>query len=132
MPRQTANGKGEKADGKLRPRGVGINLHPHAVRELFELGLEEKLDAIGLRTGEMACCSQRGGLIWPEPRGLEAGCNWPRYSVHRGELQGLLCHELPERCRPEVITTGAALAGWNAGEHGVVAHLVNRRSGATR
>ena len=34
----------------LQPLGVGINLQPSAVRELFDLGLETELDALGVRT----------------------------------------------------------------------------------
>src|SRR5665213_3122607 len=33
---------------ELKPLGVGINVLPHAVRELSELGLLEKLDVVGL------------------------------------------------------------------------------------
>ena len=33
---------------ELKPLGVGINLQPNAVRELFELGItEDELDSIG-------------------------------------------------------------------------------------
>ena len=31
----------------IRPLGVGINVQPHAVRELFEMGLEAELEARG-------------------------------------------------------------------------------------
>ena len=34
----------------LRPLGVGINLMPHAVRELTELGLGAELEATGIPT----------------------------------------------------------------------------------
>ena len=36
----------------LRPLGVGINLLPHAVRELTELGLGDELAATGIPTAE--------------------------------------------------------------------------------
>ena len=39
---------------ELKPLGVGINLLPHAVRELIELGLLNQLDASGVRTRELA------------------------------------------------------------------------------
>ena len=32
-----------------RPLGVGINLQPNSIRELFDLGLEAELEAIGVR-----------------------------------------------------------------------------------
>ena len=35
---------------QLRPLGVGINVLPHAVRELIELGLLDQLSASGVRT----------------------------------------------------------------------------------
>ena len=38
----------------LKPLGVGINVLPHAVRELIELGLLDQLDALGVRTRELA------------------------------------------------------------------------------
>ncbi len=37
---------------EVRPLGVGINIQPNAVRELFELGLENILDRCGVRTQE--------------------------------------------------------------------------------
>ncbi len=69
---------------ELRPLGVGINVLPHAVRELIELGLHDKLDAAGVRTRELAYFSKHGKPIWSEPRGLEAGYKWPQFSIHRG------------------------------------------------
>src|SRR4051794_5418719 len=42
-----------EAVGEIRPLGVGINLLPHAVRELSELGLAERLDAVAIRTREL-------------------------------------------------------------------------------
>ena len=113
----------------LRPLGVGINLQPHAVRELFDMGLESALDQIGLRTAEVAYFSQQGGLIWSEPRGIDAGYRWPQYSIHRGELQFLLYRELLRRCGEGVITLGAAVSGWREDALGVVVALTNRRTG---
>src|SRR5579863_7674239 len=45
---------------ELKALGVGINVLPHAVRELIELGLLEKLDAAGVATRELAYFSKRG------------------------------------------------------------------------
>src|ERR1700732_3324903 len=68
----------------LRPLGVGINVLPHAVRELIELGLLDQLDASGVRTRELAFFSKHGKPIWSEPRGIEAGYRWQEVSVPRG------------------------------------------------
>jgi 2-polyprenyl-6-methoxyphenol hydroxylase-like FAD-dependent oxidoreductase len=76
----------ERADA-LRPLGVGINLPPHAVRELSELGLGERIARLGAAPGTLAYHNRFGRPIWSEPRGLDTGYRWPRLSVHRGRLQ---------------------------------------------
>ncbi len=95
------------------PLGVGINLQPHAVRELYELGLEEELEAIGVRTREVAYFSRKGGQIWAEPRGMEAGYNWPQYSLHRGHLQMMLFDAVQQRLGPEAIITRSGVSGYS-------------------
>ena len=55
---------------KLRPLGVGINLQPSAVRELFDLGLETQLDSIGVRTRDYGMYTKKGLHIWTESRAL--------------------------------------------------------------
>jgi len=75
---------------ELKPLGVGINVLPHAVRELIELGLHEALDASSVRTRELAYFSKHGKPIWSEPRGIEAGYKCPQFSIHRGTLQQIL------------------------------------------
>ncbi|HEX2565604.1 MAG TPA: FAD-dependent monooxygenase, partial [Burkholderiales bacterium] len=75
----------------LKPLGVGINVQPNAVRELYEMGFApEDLDAIGVQTQEWALVGLNGKDVYSEPRGLRAGYLWPQYSVHRGGLQMLL------------------------------------------
>ena len=75
---------------ELKPLGVGINLLPHAVRELTELGLGAKVAAIGVSPGRLSYANRFGQPVWSEPRGLDAGYRWPQLSVHRGEFQLLL------------------------------------------
>ena len=82
---------------ELKPLGVGINLLPHAVRELTELGLGPALAATGIATSEQAHFDRHGGLIWSEPRGRGLGYSWPQYSIHRGELQMILLAAVRER-----------------------------------
>ncbi len=112
-----------------RPLGVGINLQPQAVRELFDLGLERDLEAIGLRTREVAYFSARGQEIWREPRGRAAGYRWPQYSVHRGELQMLLLRRLREAAGADAVQTGAAVSGWQEGGGGIEITLAERGPG---
>src|SRR5690606_26973866 len=82
---------------RLAPAGVGINLQPHAVRELTELGLGEELAAIGVSIAELAHYDRFGNRIWGEPRGVAAGYRWPQYAVHRGELHALLLRAVRDR-----------------------------------
>lgn len=112
---------------EVRPLGVGINLQPHAARELFELGLEDELDRIGLRTEEVAYFSHQGKLVWAEPRGLAAGYNWPQYSIHRGELQMSLYWAFLER--GGTVLAGYALKDWIEDSAGISATFVDRRTG---
>lgn len=90
----------------IRELGVGLNLPPHAVRELTELGLGDALRRDGIETAELAYYDRRGELIWAEPRGLEAGYRWPQYSIHRGRLQRLLVDAVRERLGPQALVTG--------------------------
>ncbi len=118
-----------EAARELRPLGVGINLQPHAVRELHDLGLADALAEIGLQTEEVAYFSAQGGRIWSEPRGRLAGYNWPQYSIHRGDLQMLLHDSLIERAGAAVLSTGAAVTGWREDADGITLSLSDRSSG---
>lgn len=93
---------------ELRPLGVGINVLPHAVRELTELGLGEDLAKLGVATADLTYVSVFGSTIWSEPRGMAAGYEWPQYSVHRGRFQMMLANKVRERLG-DVIVTDARL-----------------------
>jgi 2-polyprenyl-6-methoxyphenol hydroxylase-like FAD-dependent oxidoreductase len=86
-----------EAVAELKPLGVGINLLPHAVRELTELGLAERVAAKAIPTSALVYANRFGQEIWREPRGLAAGYRWPQYSIHRGRLQMLLLEAARER-----------------------------------
>ena len=108
---------------EIRPLGVGINLLPHAVRELTELGLGERLAAIGVATAELRYVSAHGQLIWAEPRGVAAGYRWPQYSIHRGMLQMMLLEVARERGIP--VETGRRVTGFRQDGAGVEALLAD-------
>ena len=90
---------------EIRPLGVGINLLPHSVRELTELGLLDKLRATGIETEELRFYTQYGLEIQRESRGARAGYNWPQISIHRGELQMLLYDAVLKRLGPRAVIT---------------------------
>lgn len=108
---------------EVRPLGVGINVQPHAVKELEALGLLDDLDAIGLRTREVGYFSSHGAQIWSEPRGLAAGYRWPQLSIHRGELQMLLLRTVRERLGAGAVRTGDGVAAWEEEAGGIVVRL---------
>ena len=99
----------------IKELGVGINVLPHATRELTELGLLGDLSAVAIPTEELAYYSKRGQRIWAEPRGLAAGYQWPQFSIHRGELLGLLHRALVARLGEAHVHTGRHLVAF--GEH---------------
>lgn len=82
---------------EIRGLGVGINLLPHAMRELTELGLGDRIAALGVTPRTLAYATHLGQPIWSEPRGLSAGYDWPQLSVHRGRLQRELLVAVEER-----------------------------------
>lgn len=98
-----------------KPLGVGINLQPPAVRELFALGLERVLNDIGVQTRDYGFYTRTGIEIWTEPRGTAAGYAWPQFSVHRGRLQMALLKDLLAKCGPDCITFGARIRDYGVG-----------------
>ena len=115
----------------VRELGVGINTLPHAIKELAELGLLERLDAVGIRTYELFYTNRFGQEIWREPRGLDAGYEVPQFSIHRGKLQGVIYQAARARLGEGRIRTGHRLGAFSQDEAGVFAYFFDR-SGAHR
>jgi 2-polyprenyl-6-methoxyphenol hydroxylase-like FAD-dependent oxidoreductase len=111
---------------EIKPLGVGINVLPHAARELIELGLQEQLERTSVRTAELAYFSKHGKPIWSEPRGLEAGYKWPQYSIHRGELQFILLNAAIERLGKDNVLTSRHVSHWEETASGVRAHFTDK------
>lgn len=114
-----------EAAAEVKPLGVGINLQPHAVRELTELGLADRLAATGVATREFVYANRFGQEIWAEPRGLAAGYRWPQYSIHRGRLQMLLWEAARERLGAAHLHTGRRLVGFGQDASGVTARFAD-------
>ena len=113
---------------ELKPLGVGINLLPHAVRELTELGLGPQLAAAGIATSEQAHFDRHGSLIWSEPRGRSLGYAWPQYSIHRGELQMILLAAVRDRLGDKAIRTATAVTGFTERDGSVEVMLSSRKN----
>jgi len=113
----------------IRPLGVGLNLLPHAVRELTLLGIDERVAAIAIPTAELAYYNKFGQLIWREPRGINAGYRWPQFSVHRGRLQQVLLETAIQRLGAGNVRTGFHFDSWEQNQTGVTARFVDRETG---
>lgn len=109
---------------EIKPQGVGINLQPTAVRELFDLGLEDELPKIGVKTRDYGMYSKIGRQIWVEPRGTWAGYKWPQYSVDRGKLHMILYETLLERAGVGCVHTGWSVERFENTVKGVALHLL--------
>ncbi|MEW2354801.1 flavin-dependent oxidoreductase [Spirillospora sp. NPDC029432] len=112
-----------------RPLGVGINLLPHAVRELTALGLGEALAGIGLPAEELVHFDRHGNRVWGEGRGTALGYRWPQIFVHRGELQMLLLEAVQERLGADAVRTGTTLTGFTEEAGGVTSRVRDQDTG---
>src|SRR5260370_6090075 len=71
---------------EIRAIGVGINLLPHATRELAALGLEAALARVAIATDDATFFHLFGQLIYCAPLGRAARYQHPQFSIHPGSL----------------------------------------------
>ena len=114
---------------EVKPLGVGINLLPHAVRELDAIGVLNQLEQNAVSSTTLAYFSATGQKIWEEPRGRAAGYAWPQLSIHRGTLQVLLHDAAVATLGPERIITGRHLVAIEHLKDGARATFECRNSG---
>ena len=114
---------------EVREVGVGINTLPHAIKELAGLGLLPALDAVAIRTKELIYINRLGQEVWREARGVDAGFEFPQFSIHRGRLQKVLYDAVIQRMGASAVRTSLRLAGFSQDEGGVTVHFVDSRFG---
>ncbi len=114
---------------EIREVGVGINILPHAIKELAALDLMPKLDAVGIRTKELHYISRLGQKVWSELRGTDAGFDYPQFSIHRGRLQRVIHDAVIAVLGQGAVRTGLKLQGFIQDEGGVVAHFTDAKFG---
>ncbi|MUL63543.1 flavin-dependent oxidoreductase [Mycobacterium sp. CBMA 234] len=105
----------------LQALGVGINLLPHAVRELTALGLGATLTEMAVAPSAIRFYTHHDDLLFTEPRGLAAGDAYPQLSVHRGRLQMMLLDAVRERLGSDAVRTRSGITGFQQSADGVVA-----------
>ena len=114
---------------EVKPLGVGINLLPHCVRVLDNLGLLNDLKTLAVETKELVYANKHGQFFWEEPRGIYAGYKWPQFSIHRGEFQILLWNKAAEILGNDCLHPGHHISSFEQGENSVTAHFVDKETG---
>lgn len=121
-----------EAVDEIKAVGAGINLLPHAVRELDELGLVPELDKVGIRTKDASYFNQYGQHIYTEPLGQAAGYPWPQFSLHRGDMQRVFLDAVLQRLGPDSVVTGHRCTGVDQTTDGVVLHFEDHEGAPLR
>ncbi len=103
-----------EAAPELKAVGVGINILPHASRELCELGLEDALASVSITTREFCFYNRYGQFIHSEPAGRYAGYDDPQFSIHRGDLHMVLLDAFIARAGADRVVTGWRCTGVDA------------------
>jgi 5-methylphenazine-1-carboxylate 1-monooxygenase len=116
---------------EIKGLGLGINLLPHATKELAALGLEEALAGVAVTTREAVFYNRYGQLVYSEPCGRHAGYDTPQFSIHRGDLQGVLLDACRRRIGAGRIVTGWRCARAEQDGDGVTVHFTSPATGET-
>jgi len=112
-----------EAAPEIKPLGVGINLLPHAMKELSALGLEDTLAASGVATAEAVFFNRFGQLIYQEPLGRAGGYDWPQISIHRSDLQAALMAAFIARAGANRLMLGWQCTNVADGDGVAIAHF---------
>lgn len=117
-----------ESTAEIKALGVGINILPHAVRVLTNLGLHDAMAEVAVATSELIYFNKFGQKIWGEPRGMFAGYHWPQFSVHRGAFQMLLLHKVKDVIGADRVLTGHHLQFCENKGEGVSAVFIDKKN----
>jgi 2-polyprenyl-6-methoxyphenol hydroxylase-like FAD-dependent oxidoreductase len=117
---------------QIKAVGVGINLLPHATRELAALGLGPALAKVAIETADATFFNRFGQLIYQEPLGRAAGYDQPQFSIHRGDLQMVLLDAFRARAGRDRIISNHHCLGVEQDEAGVGVTFSDGPSGSAR
>ena len=108
-----------EAASEFKALGVGINLQPHALRRLADLGLRDAIAARGVEPEHYVFFNRHGQFIYSEPCGTHAGYASPHYSIHRADLHTVLVDAVRARLGADAIRMGHACHRIEQDEEGV-------------
>src|SRR5581483_4675409 len=117
---------------EVRAIGVGINLLPHATKELAALGLEAALAKVAVATKDATFFNRFGQLIYQEPLGRAAGYDHPQFSIHRGDLQMVLLDAFRDRAGANRLVVNRHCLGVAQDEAGVTVTFSDGPGGKER
>ena len=117
---------------ELKAVGVGINLLPHATRDLAALGLEPALSRVAIETRDATFFNRFGQLIYQEQLGRAAGYDHPQFSIHRGDLQLVLLEAFRARAGDERVVTNSHCLAVEQDDSGVTVFFSNGPGGTHR
>ena len=117
---------------EIKPVGVGINLLPHATKELAALGLEPDLARVAIATSDATFFNRFGQLIYQEPLGVAAGYANPQFSIHRGDLQMILLNAFVARAGRDRLSTNHHCLAVEQDDSGVTVNFSDGPGGSQR
>lgn len=112
-----------EAAPEFRPLGAGVNLLPHAVRVMDELGLAGRLAEVAVTTKESIFFNKFGQYVYSEPAGRHAGYAWPQFSIHRSDLQMVLLEAVRERLGADAVQMDWRCLNVNQNDAGTTLHF---------
>ena len=115
---------------EFKPIGGGINLGPHAIKVLSDLGLQEALIAVSKQPHDYAFFTKNGQLVYREPWGKAAGHKWPHISIHRAELHKVLVDAIVARIGPHCLHLGKRCTAVKQCSNSVTASFQDMNNGA--
>jgi 5-methylphenazine-1-carboxylate 1-monooxygenase len=121
-----------ESTAEIRAVGVGINLLPHATKELAALGIEAELARLAISTQDATFFNRFGQLIYQEPLGRAAGYAHPQFSIHRGDLQMVLLEAFRARAGQDRLNTNRHCVAVEQDETGVSVHFSDGPAGTDR
>src|SRR5580700_4230456 len=121
-----------ESTAEIRAVGVGINLLPHATKELAAPGVEADLARAAISTQDATFFNRFGQLIYQEPLGRAAGYAHPQFSIHRGDLQMILLEAFRSRAGADRISTNRHCVAVEQDESGVRVHFSDGPDGGDR
>jgi len=116
-----------EAAREFRPLGVGINLFPHAMSRLADIGVEPGIRRRGVEPKEFLWFNQFGQQIHREPCGRHLGYKWPHFSIHRADLHDALMEVVHERLGTDALEPGRKCVGVDQDDRSVTVRFEDDR-----